>query len=106
MALRQQSVLPQETPVELTEALENLRRGSLQQFESDWIALNDGQAASRRHGLGEEVPALVSVDLDDVGDGRNAIASDAADVTVESTTDEITITNNTGTRQFFRIRAR
>lgn len=106
MALRQQPPLRQETSPEIADALENVRRGSLQQFESDWMALNDGQAASRRHGLGEEVPALVSVDLDDVGDGRNAIASDAADVTVETTTDEITITNNTGTRQFFRIRAR
>lgn len=107
MALRQRPVLKsQETPNEVVDALESLRRGTLQQFESEWILLNKDQTVSRRHSLGEEVPALISVDLDDVGDGRNARSTDPADVTVQSTVGEITITNNTPTRQYFRIRAR
>ena len=107
MALRQRpSLKVGETPNEIADALESLRRGTLQQFESDWILLNPGQSASRRHGLGEEVPALVSSDLDDVGDGRNARSTDPSDVTIQSTVESITITNDTTERQYFRIRAR
>ena len=112
MALRPRSAMPGEgLSPELSEALESLRRGTLDQFESEWILLNPGQSASRRHGLGEQVPALVSVDLDDAGDGRNAISADPVseqpDVFIESSTDSITITNPSETkRQYYRIRAR
>ncbi len=95
-----------EQPPEIQDALENVRRGTLQQFESEWILLNVGEVVTRRHGLGEEVPALVSVDLDDTGDGRNAIGATTEDVTVQSTPEEIIISNETQTRQYFRIRAR
>ncbi len=91
---------------QMLEALESLRRGTLQEFLSEWLQLDPGQSASRRHGLGEDVPATVSVDLDDVGDGRNAIRATQQDVTVESNVEEVTITNDSETRQFFRIRAR
>ncbi len=111
MALRPRSALPGEgLSPEIAEALESLRRGTLDQFESDWIALNPGQSATRRHGLGEQVPALVSVDLDDAGDGRNAISADLVseqpDVFIESSAETVTITNTTQTRQYYRIRAR
>ncbi len=106
MALRQRPALADDTPREVQDALESLRRGSLQQFESEWVLLLPNQAASRRHGLGEEVPATVSVDLDDVGDGRNAIGATSEDVTIQSTVEQVTITNTTDTRQYFRIRAR
>ncbi len=112
MALRPRAILSSgDVSTEVAEALEGIRRGTLDQFESDWILLNPGQSASRRHGLGEQVPATVSIELDDVGDGRNAIAADLVseqpDVQIESSTELITITNNEqGTRQYFRIRAR
>jgi len=95
-----------EQPPEIQDALENVRRGTLQQFESEWILLNAGEVVTRRHGLGEEVPALVSVDLDDTGDGRNAIGATTDDVTIQSTPEEIIVSNDTQTRQYFRIRAR
>ncbi len=113
MALQPRPKVTREgTSHELSDALESLRRGTLQQFESEWVLLGAGEAVSRRHGLGEEVPAVVSVDIDDVGDGRNAIravtstAQSIADVTVESDVEKVTITNDTQKRQYFRIRAR
>ena len=106
MAFRPRTAVSQGQPTEMQDAIENLRRGTLDQFESEWILLNPDQSVSRRHRLGEEVPALVSVDLDDVGDGRNAIGATSDDVTIQSDIESVTITNITVVRQFFRIRAR
>lgn len=93
--------------------VEHLRRGTLEQFESEWVWLEPdsgaagGEAitAARRHGL-NEIPALVSVERDDWGDGRNARDA-TADVTVTKDRDEVVITNAHATEGFYvRIRAR
>lgn len=97
----------------LRRALDDLRRGTLDQYESDWFWLepNGSSAgavayiASRRHNL-DQIPATVYVEFDDTGDGRNAVDA-TANVTVTRDRDEITVQNDdTAEGHWCRIRAR
>ena len=93
---------PRDIP-QLAEAIEDVRLGTRQQYESDWLYIEAEGAAEFAHGLGE-LPWLIDVLASENSDGTDAAA--ATPITVAKTDTTITVTNDsTTTASFFRVRA-
>ena len=85
------------------DVLEHIRRGTRQQYESDWTSIADSDDESFTHELGE-VPWLVDVLMADDSEGYNAVNGNAS-VTVAKTDTTITVTSSAGATKYFQVRA-
>ena len=84
------------------EALEHLRIGTRDQYESEWRQIDASRAHTFTHSLGE-IPWIVDVLRSDSSDGKGAVV--AASFTVAKTDTSITITNSDSALHYFKVRA-
>jgi len=87
------------------DALEHLRDGTREQYESPWTEIFDTESKTFIHELGE-IPWTVDVLRSRTNDGKAPVDSNA-DVTVVKNQTQITVTNDVGdsASAYFRVRA-
>lgn len=87
----------------LEQAVEHLREGTREQYESGWVRVAAGADATFTHELGE-IPWMVDVLQSEQSDGRAPIDGNA-NVTLTKDSSTITLTNGYGADAYFYVRA-
>lgn len=87
----------------LVDEIENLRQGTRDQYESEWVLIAAGLAKTFDHGL-DEIPWTVDVMGSTVNDGKSPTDRNA-DVTVTKSGTQVSVTNDTAEDLYFLVRA-
>ena len=84
-------------------AIEHIREGTFEKFESDWTFIENTGNLDFTHGL-DEIPWTVSVLVSATADGDFAVDGTSS-VTVTKTDTTINVTSSHGSDAYFLVRA-
>jgi hypothetical protein len=89
-------------PVAGQDMVDQLQKGTRQQWESAWIKIGDAESRDVEHELGE-IPWLIDIISSVAEDGTNPQSLSTVTVTAKTST-TVTVNNTSGETQYIQVR--
>lgn len=90
-------------PAAMLDAVEQLRKGTRETFESNWTRIAASATATFTHLL-DDIPWIVDVTRSETSDGQRP-ADATGDVTISKTATAVVVSNTATAAYYFRVRA-